>query len=685
MVYLGAHCSIGNGLLGSIKYIESIGGNALQIFLGSNRSGNIKMKSKITDEEIKEANKYLKEKDILLVVHAIYLLNFCKNPPTSSAIKYQLDNLIYDLNMVDKIGGIGVVIHLGSHQDLPIEIAYKNMIDNIIYCINATKKIKAKIIIETSAGQGTQIATTLNEFSKLYNDSKLQPYHNRIGICVDTCHIFSAGHDISSQSKMKQYFNDFDKLIGLKNLTCIHLNDSMVELNAHKDRHQNLVRGYIFDKDLGGDYNSLRVLTDISTKYHVPLILETPGDGAPPTNKDLKIPEGVGSYQYEIRLIKTFLKKTDIDKFPKETVDYVPLYFQYLKDKSKSMPKTVIPNFEQSSFKQNGGASLASEEEPNKTIINIINQLELYYLDRKDKFRSRAYSNALLTLKKYPHKITKNNINELKELDGIGNAIYEKIEEILNTGKLSFLDELEPLSKTEENKNQLESILGFGPAFVSKLINLQITNIESLKQAVNIGKIKLNQQQEIGLKYHDELNKPIPRKDAHDIVKKVELIAKKLYPEIKVVHAGSYPSGKKESKDIDILMTDPKLKIKDDLNKYQILETIVKNLEDKNIIEATLSIGDTKFLGIVKGTLKSPFVKHLDIRLVPEESWVPAYLYFTSGRKFNTMSRTIAKKNGMTLNEWGLFDKDGKRIPTPTEEDIFKEIGLEFIPMNDRR
>lgn len=678
MVHLGGHCSIANGLLNSIKYIESIGGNALQIFLGSNRSGNLKMKTKIPDEEIKEANAYLKEKDILLVVHAIYLLNFCKYPPTSGAIKYQLDNLIYDMKMVHNIGGLGCVIHLGSRLDLTTEEAYSNMVKNLLYVIKHTPA-PTKIILETPAGQGSQIATTLEEFAKLYH---LIPANKRerIGVCVDTCHIFSAGHDISNPKKMEKYFQDFDQLIGLKNLTVIHLNDSMVELDAHRDRHQNLTRGYIFGKDLGGDYNSLKILTSISTKYKVPLVLETPGDGGPPTKKELETPTGVGSYQYELRLIKKFLNTSDQKKFPQETVDYVPLYFKYLKDKAKSMPKTVKPNI--ALLSQDAGAHKSAESEPNKTIIEIMSKLEDYYRQLGDVFRSRAYSNALLTLKKFPKKITSSI--DVKDEAGIGKAILEKIDEIIKTGTLSFLEEL-LVPKDVQEKNQLQSVLGFGPVFVKKLNQKKIYNVDDLRKAVVEKKIELNEQQRIGLKHHDDLQKMISRKDAHSVVNKVNLIAKKLYPDIRVVHAGSYPSGKKESKDIDILMSHPKLKVKDDLNKYQYLEKIIKSLEDKGIIEETLSLGDTKFLGIVKGTPKSNYLKHLDIRMVPEESWIPAYLYFTSGRKFNTMSRMIAKNNGLTLNEWGVFDNKRKMIPVKEEKDIFTIIGLDFIPMEDRR
>ena len=100
-----------------------------------------------------------------------------------------------------------------------------------------------------------------------------------------------------------------------------------------------------------------------------------------------------------------------------------------------------------------------------------------------------------------------------------------------------------------------------------------------------------------------------------------------------------------------------------------------------------LSLGQTKFLGIVPGNpdSDSDFVKHLDIRLIPTESRVPAYFYYTSGGKFNQMIRQVAKDKGYTLSEFELKDSKGKVIPVKSEEEIFDFLGVDYIPMEDRR
>ena len=112
---------------------------------------------------------------------------------------------------------------------------------------------------------------------------------------------------------------------------------------------------------------------------------------------------------------------------------------------------------------------------------------------------------------------------------------------------------------------------------------------------------------------------------------------------------------------------------------------LVKYLEKKGKILEILSLGHTKFLGIVPGSTASPYVKHLDIRLIPTESRVPAYFYYTSGGKFNQMIRQVAKDKGFMLSEFDLKDSNGKVIPVKSEEEIFKILGVDFIPMDNRR
>jgi Endonuclease IV len=166
--YIGCHASISKGILNAIKYVEDIDGNCLQIFLGSNQSTSLNRKTKVSEYDILEINKYVKEKNIKLFIHTVYLLNFCNFPPDNKQIQYALDNLIFDLNLTEKLGGLGCVLHIGYQKDLEESIAYHNMVENVKYAIDQTKGLKVKILLETPAGKGSQICTSLDEFVKLW-------------------------------------------------------------------------------------------------------------------------------------------------------------------------------------------------------------------------------------------------------------------------------------------------------------------------------------------------------------------------------------------------------------------------------------------------------------------------------------------------------------------------------------
>lgn len=334
--YIGCHASISGGAIKGIQYVnQDLKGNAVQIFLGSSHSGSLKMKTKFTDDELAEIKKYCKDNDVFLVAHGAYVLNFSKHKPTSGAIQYAIDNLAHDLDISSKMGALGVVIHMGYKLDNDEEEAYQNFVGCVSKAIDNTPK-GSLVILETAAGQGTQIATSLEDFAKLYH---LFPnkYKKRLGICIDTCHTFSAGENISSLEGVKDFLNRFDKLIGSKNLVLFHINDSKQQLNSRKDQHQGIGFGYIYDSNKGGDLNALKYLTQYATKHNVPMILETHG-GASKKGTE----KNEGSFSEEINLLKAFSKgTTDSMKVWESKLDNAEKSKKKTKkSKSKTKPKS---------------------------------------------------------------------------------------------------------------------------------------------------------------------------------------------------------------------------------------------------------------------------------------------------------------------------------------------------------
>ena len=686
---IGAHASIAKGVLNGIKYIQDIGGNAVQIFLGSTRSSSLKMKRPISDSEAQEIKNYITQNKIYLVIHSIYLLNFCSFPPpphkNSKRLKYAIDNLIYDMNMASKIGAKGVVLHIGYQKTLPQQEAYQNMIANVKYVVDNTPS-DVKVILETPAGQGTQIAKTLEEFAELYN-MFTSKYKKRVTICIDTAHIFTSGNDIRTKKGISRYLRKFNKLIGFEHLSLFHINDSKVPLNSRRDVHQGIGDGYIFKSSMGGNIEALKTLSRWAKKHKIPMILETHGAGSYDNPKDK------GQYQKEIRLIKGwFYSLPDkIDKIDKTDKN------------SKKITQKIMKTTNYLKFKNN------------KNIVDIFSLLSRYYRKTGDNIRANTYAKAVFQIKRYPLNITKGQ--DVKDLEGIGKKTVLKIDEILETGTLKLLDKLN-IDSSKSKSNQIRDIFGFGPTIVTKLEKQGITTIKQLEKAMEktiekaIEKemkktvqkqgISLNYQQQIGLKYHSDLSKPISRKETKKIADKITKIIKTTkitkttkvnnkiknnpyFSDIKITLAGSYPSGKPFSKDIDLLISSTEIKnqtqIKNSKKLYQIIDVLTEN----GIITHTLSLGPSKFLGLVRLGPKKPH-RHLDIRLVPESSFIFSYLYYVSGRTFNLWMRNKAKKMGYLLNEWGLYDSNGKAIPNiKTERDIFDILEIDYLPIENRR
>lgn len=324
MSYIGAHASIAGSIIKGIKYVvEELNGTAVQIFLGSGHMASMKSKPKLTDEEKEEIKQYVEDTDIYLVVHACYLLNYCKFPASSSKIQYAITNLIYDVNMAKEIGASGVVVHTGFKLDLDEDEAYKNFADGVKKVIDETPN-GAKILLETPAGQGSQIGTDMEGFAKLYN-MFTGKYKKRMGICVDTCHIFSAGFDIHTVSGIKKYLKDFNKTFGKTNLELFHINDSKKPFNSRKDQHQGIGHGYIYNEEMGGDIDALEELTKYAKKNKIPMVLETHGAASASTQE-----KNEGSFKEEIILLNKFAgnklknKKTNntkIDLFKSSTTN----------------------------------------------------------------------------------------------------------------------------------------------------------------------------------------------------------------------------------------------------------------------------------------------------------------------------------------------------------------------------
>jgi deoxyribonuclease-4 len=264
---VGSFISTAGGIDLSVHRALEIGCNTMQIFTKSNRMWKSKP---LTDKEITAFKKNVKEADLKkIAVHASYLINIASNNPETE--KKSVAALIEEVQRCELLDIPYLVLHPGSHTGAGMEKGIETIAKNLDIVF---KKAPGSSIIclETMAGQGTNLGSTFEQISDIINAAKK---NDRLGVCLDTCHIFTAGYDITTPKKYEEVIEQFDKIIGIKRLKCIHLNDSKMPLGSNKDRHANLGQGLISLKAFECLMNDKRL-------EHVPKHLETPDESLYP-------------------------------------------------------------------------------------------------------------------------------------------------------------------------------------------------------------------------------------------------------------------------------------------------------------------------------------------------------------------------------------------------------------------
>ena len=623
MIY-GIHIGDYHNIKNHIKQAYKLKCKAIQIFLGNKILTTLSEKYNPSKEEINEIKNLLKKYKIDLYCHAILTLNYC-NDPNSKRNIWGLTNLIYDMNLLNQLGGKACIIHVGHYKTKKIDITkkdcYINFINSLQYIIDHTKKVS--IYIETPATFKNTIASSLEELSELYNQIP-KNYQKRIKICIDTCHIYVAGYNIATEEGAKDYFQKFNELIGLKNLKLIHLNDSKGKLESHLNRHESIGDGYIFKDSKKGLFEILK----IANKYKIPCILETPSNNF------------------------------------KDNIDII-----------KNIDINIL----------NGGEKRSKKE----LIIAIFKDLQEYYetIAEKNKttpFKIESYKKVIQQLEIFNKNIE--SINNIKNIPNIGKKSKEKIKIILEKNLLPNHEKIKKNIKKIKISKNLQKIYGIGPEISKKLVlKNNIKSIENFKKKVKNKKIILQPSQEISLKYYDNLQEKIPYKEITLItnILKKNLKEHKKELDVELLNAGSYEMKKNFCGDIDyILLYDNKK------YKVSYIKEKFKNILDKYKYHiATLLDSDEKNIFLVKIPNTSK-VYQMDIAYVNKINKYFYMLYFNSGKDFSKKIRNIASKKGYRLNEKGLFYKiSGKQVnlKVKNEKDIFTYLGLEYIKPKDRK
>jgi len=260
---LGAHVSTAGGVHFAPINGKALGCTAIQIFSKNQRQWAAKP---LSAEEIKLFAENLSATDIESVVaHDSYLINMAS--PDIAMRKKSIAAFIDEIERANALQLNGIVFHPGSHLGKGISEGIRLLCDSLNEATEKTAKSRVRLLIETTAGQGSNLGNSFEQIRDMLAGLKES---KRFGVCVDTCHLFGAGYSITTADDYTQAFAAFEKTIGVSRIECFHVNDSKQPFDSRKDRHDNIGEGLM-------GLEGFRLLMNDSRFDKIPKILETPG------------------------------------------------------------------------------------------------------------------------------------------------------------------------------------------------------------------------------------------------------------------------------------------------------------------------------------------------------------------------------------------------------------------------
>ena len=272
---IGSHCAMNSPefYLGTVKEAISYNSSVFMFYTGAPQNS---FRKPLNELKIEEGRKLLKENNFdesKLIVHAPYIINPA-NPSREDLREMSINMLISELKRTAGFGCKTIVLHPGNHLGAGPDEAIK-CLDDSLNKVFESDGTDVKIAIETMSGKGSEIGITFEEVARIINGCK---YPERLGVCLDTCHVSDAGYDIHDVDGL---LDEFNRIIGLNKLLVVHLNDSKNPRAAHKDRHENIGYGYI-------GFETLNKIAHHPLLVNIPKILETPYiDGNAPYKKEI--------------------------------------------------------------------------------------------------------------------------------------------------------------------------------------------------------------------------------------------------------------------------------------------------------------------------------------------------------------------------------------------------------------
>ena len=260
MFTIGCHLSSSKGYLDMAKTAVSINANTFQFFTRNPRGGAAKP---IDEADIKAFLEYSNENGIeKILAHAPYTLNACS--ADESIREFALNTMIDDIRRMEYTPGQYYNFHPGSHVKQGADVGIKLIAEHLNKVLYP--EMTTTVLLETMSGKGSEVGRSFEEIREIIDRTEL---NNKLGVCLDTCHVYDAGYDVVSD--IDGVLDEFDRVIGIDRLKAIHINDSKNPFASHKDRHERIGDGFIGTEAMGRIINHPQL-------RNLPFYLETPNE-----------------------------------------------------------------------------------------------------------------------------------------------------------------------------------------------------------------------------------------------------------------------------------------------------------------------------------------------------------------------------------------------------------------------
>jgi deoxyribonuclease-4 len=271
---IGAHVPVAGGLAtGGLRYAAQIGAEAVQVFVSNPRGWALAVGR---EDEDKRLRAHSEDTGMPVFVHSPYLINF--GSPNPQTVASSVASVRHSLLRGAAIGARGVVVHTGSAVSQPREDAVRQLREHLLPLLDEIPADGPDLLLEPMAGQGAMLCATVEDLGPYFDTLDRHP---RVGVCLDTCHAFAAGHDLAAPGGVALTLDRLATVVGADRLKLIHANDSKDVCGSARDRHENIGAGQIGAEPFAELFRH-------PVSRGVPMVIETPGRSADPHRADVE-------------------------------------------------------------------------------------------------------------------------------------------------------------------------------------------------------------------------------------------------------------------------------------------------------------------------------------------------------------------------------------------------------------